>query len=70
MEVCGPGFGCDDTDYNYVYVMIVVVGGLANASCHGLNFLTYINNPQKAVEPGDSKSEKLRMWLSEIQDRS
>lgn len=50
--------------------MIVVVGGLANASCHGLNFPTYINNLLKAVETGDSKSYKLRMWLREMQGRS
>lgn len=67
LDVCGPGFSCGDAEYYYVCVLIVVVGGLANASCHALNFPTYINNLLKAVETGDSKSEKLRIWLIEMQ---
>lgn len=56
--VCGPEFGCGDREYYYVCVLIVVVGGLAKVSCHGLNFSTYINNPPKAVETGDPKNLK------------
>lgn len=45
-------------------MLIVVVGGLANTSCHGLNFPTFRNNLLKAVETGESTREKLRIWLS------
>lgn len=40
--------------------MLIIVGGLAHTSCHGLNYPTFRNNLRKVAETCKSTSEKLR----------
>lgn len=48
-----------------VVVVVVVVGGLAKASCHGLNFpakITCRRQKQRERESGESERRKWRIW--------